>query len=104
LNHKGLAKHLTGQLLSQTLYGEGRGAAVIGRLQIPHGFQIVLLAHTKTVSSKVGEVVTPLGPWSTVGQLFFGCRQQDLPRQSFLVDSGHMAKPTWLGFLHSEER
>ena len=34
--------------------------------------------HIKTGPSKVGDVVTPPGPWPTTGTVFRGCSQQDL--------------------------
>ena len=48
--------------------------------------------HTKTGPGKVGDVVTPPGPW-TSRLLSCRCSQQDLPRKSFLGDSANMAKP-----------
>jgi len=48
--------------------------------------------HTKTGPSKVGDVVTLPGPW-TSRLLSHRCSQQDLSRKSFLGDSGNMAEP-----------
>jgi len=59
--------------------------------------------HTKTGPSKVEDVVTPPGAWTTSRLLSRRCSQQDLPHSSFLGDSGHMARPTQLGSFHSEK-
>jgi len=48
--------------------------------------------YTKTGPSEVGEVVTPPGPWTTHEPLFRGCSQSEVPGQSFLGRSGHMAE------------
>jgi len=42
--------------------------------------------------SKVGDIVTPPGPWMTCGWLSRGCSQQHLPHQSILEHSGRMAE------------
>jgi len=60
---------------------------------------IVMLHHTKMRPSKVGDVITPPGLWSTPGPLSSGCRQHGFPRRYFLVHSDHMAGPTLLGSL-----
>jgi len=36
--------------------------------------------HSETGPSKVGDAITPPGPWTTFGSLSRGCSQQDLPR------------------------
>jgi len=42
---------------------------------------------------EVGDVVTTPGPWTTSVWLHRGYNQQDLPRQSFVEHSEHMAEP-----------
>jgi len=61
-------------------------------------------ACSKVDLSKVGDVITPLGPWTTSGPLFSAFSQQDLPHQSFVGHPGHMAEPTQLGSLDLEKR
>jgi len=56
--------------------------------------KIYAYAPTEMGPGKVGDVVTPPGPWTTFGWLHRGNNQQDVPRQSFLGHSGHMAEPT----------
>jgi len=73
------------------------GAAALGGLGIPHGLQqsqVILLAPHEEGPSKVGGVVTPPGPWTTSGLLCCRFSQQDVPRQSFVGQSGYMAEPT----------
>jgi len=48
--------------------------------------------YTKTGPSEVGEVVTPPIPWTTHEPLFRGCSQSEIPGQSSLGRSGHMAE------------
>ena len=77
--------------------GKVAGAAALDRLVIPHGqqeSQIFLLDHTKTEPRKVGNVFTTSDPWATSGLLSRERRQRDMPLQSTLGHSGHMAVPT----------
>jgi len=53
-----------------------------------------VLAPHQDGTSKVVDVVIPPGPWMTSGPLSRGFSQQDLPHQSFVGHSGHMAKLT----------
>ena len=64
---------------------------------------IILLAPHQDGPSKVGDVVTPPGPWSTSGSLSRGYGQLDMSRQSFVGHSGNMVEPTSLGYLDSEK-
>ena len=57
----------------------------------------VLLA--KAGWGKVGDVITLPGPWTTSGRHAWRFSQQDLPRQSFLGHSGHVAQATQLQSL-----
>jgi len=62
------------------------GTAALGGLEIPHGQQqsmILLLLHTKTGPSKVGDTVMPCGLWSTCVSLCRVCAQKS-HRQTFL--------------------
>jgi len=77
--------------------GRVAGAAALGGLETPHGqqqFQVILLAQHQDGTKQGRRCVTPPGPWTTSGPLYRGFIQKDLPRQSFLGHSGHMAKPT----------
>jgi len=60
-----------------SLFLELRGLAVASRKPLhslgSRGKQIVLLAPHKTKSSKVGDVVTPLGSWTSSRPLSHGC-------------------------------
>jgi len=81
--------------LSHPSLGRVAGAAAQGELEIPHGqqqSQIYRLASHQDGPSTVGDVFIPPGPW---------CSQQDLPRQSFLGRSGHIAESTLLWFRRS---
>jgi len=80
--------------------------ADIEGLETPHGqqqSQILLLAPHQDGPSKVGDIVTPPGPWTTTGPLSHVSSQQDFPRYSFLGHSEHMAEPTWLKSFYSEK-
>jgi len=76
--------------------GESRGCNSFRGLEILYGFSQfnVVLLHIKTGPSRVGDVITPSGPWSTFGPLSCGCSQQDLSRQSILGHPGHMSEPS----------
>jgi len=61
------------------------GAAALGRLEIPHRQQqsrTVLLASHQDGPSKVGDFVTPPGPWTISGTLSCGRSQQDMENHS----------------------
>jgi len=70
------------------------GAATVGALGTPHNQQQSLIVLLAPHQGKVGEVVTPPRPWTTFGALCRGFNQQDLPCQSFVGHSGHVAEPT----------
>jgi len=80
--------------------GRVAGAAALRGLEMPqHGqqqFQVILLAprQYRTKQGRSEDVSTPPGPWTTSGPLSRGFSQQNLPRQSFVGHSGHMAEPT----------
>jgi len=78
--------------------GRAAGTAALGGLEIPpmvnNNFRQFCWLHTKTGPRKVGDVVILHGPWTTFGPLSRGFSQQDLPHQSFLGHSGHMAETT----------
>ena len=85
--------------------GRVPGRATLREPNMPHDQQQSQFPwlHTMTGPSKVGDVVRPPGLWTTSGPLSSGCSQQDLPRQSFLEHSGHVAEPTYLGPIDSEK-
>jgi len=76
--------------------GRVAGAAILGGPNMPHDQQQSQFpwVHTKMGSTKVSDVVRLPGSWTTSGPLSRGCSQKDMPRQSFLPHSGHMAEPT----------
>jgi len=57
---------------------KGRGKEVSKNLAVKQSL-IVLLAPHQDETSKVGDVITPPGPWSTCRSLPRGCGQQYLP-------------------------
>ena len=90
--------------------GRVAGAAALGGPKIPHDqqqSQIVLLAPHQDVPSKVGDVVTPAGPWTHFGPLSRGCSVdcslKDLVRHSFQGHFGHLADLTQVWSLDSEK-
>jgi len=70
------------------------GAAALG-LEIHHGFQLYLVVLLPPHQDKQGPRCSHATcSWTTSGTLPRKCCQQDLPRQYFPGDSGHMAE--WL--------
>jgi len=54
--------------------GRVPGTTALGGIEMPHGFQLVLMAPTQArTPNKVGDVITPHGPRSTSGPLSRGC-------------------------------